>query len=185
MINNGGSNNSSTGGAGPWDKGISTVRDMIKEMTVDFAPLEGIAPTPRNELAYNMNEVPKHKVSVVGAQKGRRRRRQLYCSFHANWIAVPFLLALVHFTQYTEPLFKAPPINSSSSSNNNHNTINNNNRSSSKHSDILDNDLNISDSDDGGAGEREKTKKAMASTTAVVGAAAAATGAIMAAVATA
>ena len=54
------------GGGGAWDKGINNVHDMIKEMKVDVAPLTGIAPTPRNELAYNMNEVPKHKVSAVG-----------------------------------------------------------------------------------------------------------------------
>lgn len=67
LINNGGNNNNSGeggGGGGTYSSmGISTVHDMIKEMKVDFAPLEGIAPTPRNELAYNPNELPnKHKV---------------------------------------------------------------------------------------------------------------------------
>lgn len=61
LINNGG-----TGAGGPWDKGVNTVHDMIKEMKVDFAPLTAIAPTPRNELAYNLSEVPKHKVSTWG-----------------------------------------------------------------------------------------------------------------------
>lgn len=53
------------GGGGPWDKSANTssmLHDMIKEMKVNLTPLTEIAPTPRNELHYNINEVPKHKV---------------------------------------------------------------------------------------------------------------------------
>lgn len=63
LINNG---TSSSGGGGPsWNKGISTVDDMIKEMKMDLAPITGIAPTPRNEFIFNLNEVPKHKVGLL------------------------------------------------------------------------------------------------------------------------
>lgn len=49
------------------DKNISTVHDMIKEMKVDMdmGLLTEIAPTPRNELAYSVNNLPTHKVSSV------------------------------------------------------------------------------------------------------------------------